>query len=473
MRRGWVAVAVAIALALAGCTGAPPSPAGSASAAFEAGADGLGDAYYPKAGNGGYDVSSYDLDLRYDPGTDVLSGTAVITARATANLNRFNLDFVGLKADKVTVADADAVAEQSGAELVVTPPANIVQGTQFVVKVQYGGVPKGYEDRTLGDVGFLHTDDGALAIGEPEVAATWFPVNDHPRDKATYTIKIAAPDGLSALSNGLLKDKKSAGGFTTWTWSVTKPMASYLATVVIGNYRLQETTHDGKPVLLAVDSSLPADVDRQMTRTAEVIDYLASRFGPYPFDAMGGIVIDDQRIRFALENQTRPLYAPSFFDANTDGAWVLVHELAHQWYGDSVSVNDWKEIWLNEGFATYAEWLWFEDKGQRTAQHTFDGYYAQAQPEVWQVKTGDPGQPDLFDNFGVYIRGAMTLHALRVTVGDAAFFAILKAWAAEKADKNATTPEFIALAERISGKQLDQLFQDWLYGTTRPPRPSP
>jgi len=468
------AVVAVAALVLAGCTKPAPTPTPSGNltppGVFGPGADGLGDTYYPKAGNGGYDVANYDLDIKYDPPTDTLTGSATITATATADLSRFNLDFTGLKTEKVTVNDVDAAAEQSGAELVVTPATGIATGAQFVVKVAYGGVPKAFDEPGLGEIGFLHTDDGAVAIGEPEVASSWFPVNDHPRDKATYTIKIAAPDGLAALSNGALTDKKSAGGWTTWTWSETKPMAPYLATVVIGKYRVKESTHDGKPMVIAVDTSLSAQVDNQMAQTPAVIDFLESKFGPYPFDALGGIVIDDRRVRFALENQSRPIYSWAFFEAGEDGVWVIVHELAHQWYGDSVTVNEWKEIWLNEGFASYAEWLWFEDKGEQSAQQTFDNFYARADADMWRVPPGDPGKADLFHE-SVYTRGAMTLHALRVTVGDDAFFKILKGWAAEKAHSNATTPEFIALAERISGKQLDQLFDDWLYGKKRPPRP--
>ncbi len=431
----------------------------------------MGDAYYPKAGNGGYDVANYDLDLKYDPSKDTLTGLATITATATADLSRFNLDLAGLKTEKVTVDDKDAKAEQDGGELIVTPSATIVNCARFVVKVTYGGVSKAFQEPDIGEVGFLHTDDGAVAIGQPEVASSWFPVNDHPRDKATYTVKIAAPDGLAALSNGALKGKTSADGWTTWTWTESKPMAPYLATVVIGKYRVTESTHDGRPVVIAVDTSLSTTIDAQMAQTPAVVDFLESKFGPYPFDALGGIVIDDRRVRFALENQSRPIYSWAFFEGGEDAVWVIVHELAHQWYGDSVSVNEWKEIWLNEGFASYAEWLWFEDRGEQTAQQTFDQYFNQPSASYWPVPPGDPGKADLFHE-SVYTRGAMTLHALRVTVGDAAFFNILKTWAAEKAYANATTPEFIAVAERVSGKQLDQLFNDWLYGKQRPPRPT-
>jgi len=238
---------------------------------------------------------------------------------------------------------------------------------------------------------------------------------------------------------------------------------------VVGRYRVKESTHDGLPVVLAVDTSLSTSIDRQLARTPEVIDFLETKFGPYPFDAIGGIVIDDQRIRFALENQTRPIYSQAFFDGG-DGTWVIVHELAHQWFGDSVALLDWRDIWLNEGFATYAEWLWAERTNAGAARSQFDDQYSQASSPLWKVPPGAPGADRLFDE-SVYVRGAMTLHALRTTVGDPAFFSILKTWATEHAHGNATTPEFIALCERISGKRLDTLFRDWLYGTKRPPRP--
>jgi len=357
------------------------------------------------------------------------------------------------------------------AELTVTPASGLQRGAQFLVAITYGGVPKPYTEPGLGEDGFLYRGDGAVAIGEPEVAAAWFPVNDHPRDKATYTIRITVPDGLDALSNGVLACKASAAGATAWTWRESAPMAPYLATLVIGHYRVTQSTHQGRPVVLAVASTLPTGVDKQMARTPEITDFLQTQFGPYPFDALGGIVIDDARIRFALENQSRPVYGAGFFDKGADAGWVIAHELAHQWYGDSVSVDTWDQIWLNEGFATYAEWLFFEHEGTRTVQQSFDAQYDRSGDDIWSVPPGRPAKADLFGD-SVYARGAMALHALRLAVGDQAFFTILKRWAADRAGSTGTTAQFQALAEQISGRQLDSLFQAWLYGKTRPARPS-
>src|SRR5262249_46390578 len=199
----------------------------------------------------------------------------------------------GLQVGGVKVDNAAATFSRSADELVITPAVHLSQGNNFAVTVAYSGVPKPYDEPDLGEDGFLARDDSAVAIGEPEVAADWFPVNDHPKDKATYPIRIAAPDGLDVLSNGVKQSSQSAGGYTTSTWVVSAPMASYLATMVIGHYRVAQSTHDGRPVVLAVASSLPTSIDAQLAHTPEIIDFLSTQFGPYPFDAEGGIVIDE------------------------------------------------------------------------------------------------------------------------------------------------------------------------------------
>ena len=472
-RVGVVAAAVAAVLAVGGCVPPfvhPQSPPPAATQQFSPGSDGLGDALYPKAGNGGYDVANYDLSVRYDPGSGTLTGTEVITATATQNLSRFDLDLHGLVVGGIKVDDATATYTRNDDELVITPAKGLPVGRSFTVSIAYSGVPKPYDEPDLGTDGFLARGDGAVAIGEPEVAASWYAVNDHPRDKATYTIRIAAPDGLDVLSNGVRQSVQSAGGYTTTTWVVDAPMASYLATMVIGHYRVVQSTHDGRPVITAVARSLPPYIDAQLARTHEVVDFLSTQFGPYPFDAEGGIVIDEPRVRYALENQTRPIYGDAFFGPGTDSVWVIAHELAHQWYGDSVSVSVWQDIWLNEGFATYAEWLWNEHTGSETVAHAFTRTY-NSSDKLWRVPPGRP--PTKADVFGdsVYDRGAMVLQALRVTVGDTAFFAILRDWAVQHRGGNATTAQFMVLAEQDSGRSLKPLFDTWLFGTTKPPLP--
>jgi aminopeptidase N len=474
---GWARPAAVAALAisvLAGCTAdrtpvaAPRSASPAAPPDFRPGADGIGDPYFPTHGNGGYDVASYDLMLRYTPKAGDLTGTATITATATQDLSRFNLDLANLTASAATVDGQPAQVDHNGNELVVTPKSGIVKGRPFTVVVRYGGKPQPLANNSLGQGGWFRTKNGAFAMGEPESASTWYPVNDHPADKATFRLAMTVPNGLEVLSNGTLGPRETANGWITWRWSESAPMASYLSTVVIGQYRVRSSTHAGKPMVIAVPESLPADgpAAQSMNRTGEIADFLATQFGPYPFDAYGGVVVDDDRIQYALETQSRPVYAQAFFRTGPNPV-VVAHELAHQWFGDSVALERWHDIWLNEGFATYAEWLWLEHEGRATVAKIFDNVYATFR---WPAAPGNPGVEHLFGS-AVYQGGAMTLYALRRTIGDAAFATLVKTWAAEQRNGNGTTAEFIATAERVSGKDLDRFFQTWLYGTTKPPHP--
>ncbi|MFI5890637.1 M1 family aminopeptidase [Actinoplanes sp. NPDC051513] len=463
MRRAGCLVAV---LLLGGCSAGHPSPAAPPSVNFAPGAPGAGDAYFPTYGNGGYDVSGYDLKVRYDPAKRELTGTATITAAATQDLSRFDLDLAHLTASKVTVDGAAAAAKDDGNELVITPATGLRIGKTFTVVIDYGGTPGQLANKTLGDGGWLSSGtDGALALGQPESASTWFPVNDHPSDKATFALAITVPDGLTALSIGVPGPRNSAGGWTTWRWTESSPLASYLSTVVIGKYRVTTTTHDGKPMVTAVPASLPATgpAAKSMARTGEIADFLATKFGPYPFDSYGGIVVDDNRIHYALETQSRPTYGQGFFSSDPNPT-VVAHELAHQWFGDSVALERWQDIWLNEGFATYAEWLWQEHEGTESIKDNFERTYAGFD---WTQAPGDPGVAHLFGS-AVYDRGGMTVYALRLKIGDAAFGKLLTTWTSEHRDGNVDTADLITLAETISGQDLDTFFRAWLYGKKAP-----
>jgi hypothetical protein len=673
MRRVVLALVVALGLLL---------PAGIAPAKlsqqrdFQPGAPGAGDPYFPLDGNGGYDVKHYSLDITYDPETDLLTGIARIRAEATQDLSRFNLDFDGLTVRSIRVNRREATWARSGGELTITPHSGLPADEVFVIRVSYDGVPKPVVG-ALGESGFLHTDDGAVIAGQPHVAATWFPVNDHPSDKAGYSFRITVPEGLEAVANGTLEDKSSSDGRSTWAWEAREPMASYLATATIGEFDLDSYSKDGIRYWDAIDPDLFTPVEPRtgnqyaishraepsykrlghvisvpnegaklsfwinrdtepnwdfvfveahtvgkndwttlgdlnghtsndtgfscpywlglhpflghyqsaqgggcsptgetgkwravsgasdgweqwkvdlsrfagseakvfisyasddfiqpngvfiddivvstgtgttsfeddgntmdgwivpgapetsrnnsndwsvgtvddgpppvgdkvqaaFDRQSEIIDFLSSNFGPYPFSAAGGIVDDLKGVGFALENQTRPIYSKDFFYDRQLGDVVVVHELAHQWYGDSLALARWKHIWLNEGFATYAEWLWSEREGLGSAQETFDFFYGiPANDPFWHLSIGDPGPRHLLD-FPVYARGAMTLHRLRHAVGDDDFFRILRRWAASQEGGTVGTGQFIALAEQISGKTLDALFQRWLFTATKP-----
>jgi aminopeptidase N len=279
---------------------------------------------------------------------------------------------------------------------------------------------------------------------------------------------MTVPAGVEVLSNGVPGKPATASGWTTWTWTEGAPMASYLSTVVIGQYRVISTTHGGKPMLNAMPASLTGNSPgaQSIARTGEIADFLATWFGPYPFDAYGGVLLDDSRINYALETQTRPVYGNTFFRDGPNPI-VVAHELAHQWFGDSVALQRWQDIWLNEGFATYAEWLWLEHEGRQSVDQSFERQYARFD---WRKPPGNPGPEDLFGP-AVYQRGAMTVYALRKAIGDRAFRTLLTTWTAEYHNRNATTADLIATAEKVSGQDLDKLFQAWLFGTSKPPHP--
>jgi aminopeptidase N len=468
-------LALALVLTLSTSVVLAGAPADAAGSPGTPGAPGIGDPYYPLDGNGGYDVQHYDLAIRYAPATDALAGLVRIRAKATQRLSAFNLDLDGLTIRSITVDGRPARWSRVGTELTVTPRRTLDKGHLFDTRIVYDGVPKVIHDPDLGDGGAFTTDDGVVILGEPDVAQAWFPSNDHPSDKASFSIALTVPRNLKAISNGVPAGRSTAKGWTTWRWQQREPMATYLAMAAIGRYDVKSYRKNGIEFLDAIDPAIPAATyDRiagSFAREPEILRFLSRYFGPYPFRAAGGIVDADGEWGYALENEGRPIYTPQDFGTQEDGDSVVVHELAHQWYGDSVALERWRGIWLNEGFASYAEWLWSEHEGLATAQSIFDRLYATpATASLWKSKVAEPGPPNLFIG-AVYNRGAMTLHALRLTVGDRAFFTILRSWARLHRNGNVTTEEFIALAERISGRDLDGLFSAWLYTPSKPAHP--
>ncbi|OEV06206.1 M1 family metallopeptidase [Streptomyces nanshensis] len=449
-------------------------PASAADAGPSPGAPGAGDSYYPDYGNGGYDASHYDLRLKYQPKTDELTGTATVLAKATQDLSRFNLDFA-LDVQEVRVGGRKAEAKATGAhELEVTPAEPIADGEQFSVVVRYKDVPS--EVEVDGFTSWQRTPDGAVAANEPESAWWWFPSNDHPSDKATYDVSVAVPKGYKSISNGDIVSEEPAGkGWVRTAWRSDKPQATYLATLAVGKFDVTKgRTDSGIPVINAYSRELGAEdgsARASIERTAEITDWLQSVFGTYPFSSVGGYVPASDA-HFALETQTRPFYGNTRFKEGTDVS-VVVHELAHQWYGDSVSVAKWRDIWLNEGFASYASWLWSEKEDEGTAQEIADEVYDShpADDEFWTVAPADPGAKNQFHD-AVYDRGALALQALRNKIGDKPFFKILKGWPAQHEGGNARVEDFEKYAEKVSGKKLGALFDTWLRTSAKPTDPA-
>ena len=445
--------------------GIAPAVAGASTV----GARGAGDPYYPQQGNGGYRVKHYGLQIDYRPATHHLAGHAHIVGHTTQQLGRFDLDLrLRMRVQSVRVNGTPATFAQPKAlvqELVVTPAGTVPQGHSLVIDVRYSGIAHNIFDPDGSPDGFIVTRDGAFVANEPQGAPTWFPVNDTPRDKATYRVTITVPQGLTAVSNGAFEGTSTANGRTTWRWAIGTPISSYLVTATIGKFTVRTgTTRSGIPYFNAFD---PAEQVRAMPvvrQLPQMIDFFSRKYGKYPFGWTGAIVDHARFVGYALETATRPL-----FDRAPD-VLTLAHELAHQWYGDDVTLRYWKDIWLNEGFAEFSDWLWDEHRGGLTAaQHL---HRLMRQPAsatyIWNPPPAAPGDAaDIFDG-SVYERGAGALQALRHKLGSPMFFRIMRGWLRAHQRGNASVPEFTAYAARISGVPLHHFFYEWLYKPGKP-----
>lgn len=438
--------------------------AGSAPAAagYVRGSAGLGDRFFPRAGNGGYDVGHYGLNLRYKPGQRRLIAVARIRATATESLRRFDLDLRGLHITSLRVNGKAARFRRRGQELIVRPRPRLSDGADFVVGVRYRGRPQRVIDPDRSTEGWVATRDGAFVVGEPQGSPSWFPCNDYPTDKATYRFRVTVPRGRTAVANGTLARRFVHRGRTTFVWREDAPMATYLATVTSGRFHVTRANANGVSSYVAVDpSEAPATA---LDAIPEILALFDSAFGDYPFETTGAIVDHAPSVGYALETQTRPL-----FDRAPDEV-TLAHELSHQWFGDSVTPRRWRQIWLNEGFATWSEWYWDAHEGGPTLEDRFDDLYATPASDTgfWNPPPGDPGSAaELFDDT-IYDRGAMTLEALREKLGEPTFLQILADWVSAHQYANATIRDFIDLAEDDSEIPLDSFFEVWLFEPGKP-----
>jgi aminopeptidase N len=465
-RAGALLARIPIPLALV-ATLAAATPAGAqrpgSFGGYRPGSAGLGDPFFPLAGNSGYDVEHYELTLDYVRTTNLLTATAEIVAHATRSLSSFHLDLRGFTISRLLVENRPAAFLRQGQELVVLPEKGLLSGQDFRVVIDYAGTPTIVTDPDGSIEGWVPTSDGAFVVCEPQGAPAWFPANDNPRDKATFQFNVTVPAGLTVVGNGVLVSSTTASGKTTWVWREDDPMSPYLSTVTLGLFDLTiSTLPNGIPSYVAVDKNITSS-RAVLNKIPDIIAYYESIYGPYPFTSVGAIVDIAGNVGYALETQSKPCF-PSM-----PGESTLAHELAHQWFGDSVTLEKWPDIWLHEGFATWSEWIWSEHKGGTSAQATFNQLYARPNlPSIWNPPPGNPGSAANLFTSTVYDRGGMTLQALRTRVGDAVFFRILQDWAAENRHANATTADFITLAERDSGLELDAFFQTWLFTPGKP-----
>lgn len=433
------------------------------------GAAGLGDAFYPGLGNGGYDALDYTIDLAVDVDANTIAGATAMVARATQNLSAFNLDLFGLDVSAATVDGQQSRFERAGSELSVTPAQPLAAGAVFTCVIAYRGAPSVIADSGIPRIplGWQTQTVGTFVASEPSGAMNWFPSNNHPSDKATYTFRITAPRPYRVAANGVLMAITAGDrdATATYVWRMNQPMASYLATVHIGLFDTGDgRSPTGTPIRNYFPTSTPESVRRQFDGTGEMMAFLEGLVGPYPFDAYGVVLLSNEST-WALEAQSL-----SIFGARGSSEETIVHELAHQWFGDSVTPARWQDTWINEGFATYLAAMWMEKtRGSAYFESEMRSYYATLSGGTF----GPPYYRDVGEMFGtsVYLRGALALHALRVMAGEAVFRQVLRGYYARYRNSIATTDDFLAAVAEYAGTLEAEALRPWIYDEALPAFP--
>jgi aminopeptidase N len=419
------------------------------------------DAYLPGHGDPSWGATHYALDLDYDLAGNRLRGEAVVDAVAREDLTRVVLDLAGMDVAKVSV-DGRAPAKYTvrGTRLIVTLKQPLAEGTAFRVAVKYAGAPEPLVEKHHGDAGWEELTDGVIVAGQPHGAPTWFPCNDRPDDKASYSITVTTAADYTVVANGELAERRRGSSSVTWRYEQVEPMATYLATVQIGRYRLQPYADAPVPMQSAAPDDVGPGFEAAFGRQPEMMGHFVECFGPYPFAAYTSVVTGDD-LEIPLESQSLSTFGRNFCVDDWDAVRLVAHEMAHQWFGNAVTLARWQDIWLHEGFACYSEWLWSEASGGESADHWAEHHHDRLADLDQDLVLADPGPELMFDD-RVYKRGALTLHALRRTVGDDAFFALLRDWVAQHSGGTVTTEEFRAFAGRHTGADLEELFDAWL-----------
>jgi len=429
------------------------------------------DSYLPANGNLGYRTTHYDVRIGYRPATGVLDGQVLITAVTRQPLSEVSLDFGALRVRRVAVDGVRARHTHRGGKLRVRLPATLPAGAPFVVEVRYGGVPRPVRSY-WGDIGWEQLTDGAMVASQPVGAPSWLPCNDHLADKASYRFEVTAPAPYTVVANGVLTSRRAAASTVTWVYEEPAPMATYLAAVHIGRYQLR-LAGDGAGTVAApaaVAPRLVAAFRHDFARQPQMMAAFEDLFGPYPFLGYTVVAVEDD-LDVPVEAQGLSVFGANHLDGHRGSEHLVAHELAHQWFGNSLTIGDWRHIWLNEGFATYAEWLWSEVSGGQPAAFLAAKAHAALARQPQDIPIADPGVRRIFDD-RVYQRGALTLHALRTTIGDTAFRAVLRGWTTTHRHGTVTTEQFTALAQRHTRRSLDALFGAWLHATRLPDLPA-
>ncbi|WP_338694313.1 M1 family metallopeptidase [Streptomyces sp. Q6] len=472
-RRARLALAAALTV-----TAALTGPAAVSRASAETptpGAAGLGDPMFPLDGNGGYTVRHYKLDFDWRAPKTPFPAATTIRATATQALSRFDLDFAGNELHAVTVNGSPAQTRRDGDELIITPKSPIPRGSSFTVKVGYTADPTQirHRDDAIEDYGWIPTPDGTVLYPQPNGAKMIFPSNDHPSARAPFTVRVTTPGDLTAVSNGRLVDRaERPGGRVRWTYDSEQPVATQLVQLAIGKYRLIDSTGpDGVALRDVVPDDLVAPTKQYRDLTPDHLAWLRAQLGSYPFKRYG-VLVGDTDLGVALETQTLSLLPKAdLLGTRVDAERNLVHELTHQWIGDSVGIATWSDLWLSEGHARFYERLYSEAHGGDSFEAAMRTAYENH--DQWRHDYGapaEPTEPNLFKRMR-YDGSALVLYALREKVGTETFQRIERAWVAKYRGRTTSTADYIATASKAAGQDLSGFLRPWLYGATTPPMP--
>ena len=435
----------------------------------------MSEPYFPQRGNEGYRITHYDLGLVYRVSSNRIEGGAVLTATAsgTEPLRELVLDLSSaLRVDRVAIDGSRVRATQRADKLRVPMPEEFGAGRGFKIEIRYSGVPKPMNSR-FGGLGWEQLTDGVLVASQPIGAPSWFPCDDRPDRKAPYKIAITAPTAYHVVANGVLASRRSSGANTTWTYRQDEPMATYLASVQIGKYRNVDLSSRGVQQRLVVPPRFVSRARTAFAKQPRMIEVFERFYGPYPFEGGYTAVVADDDLEIPIEAQGMSIFGVNHLAAAWENERLIAHELAHQWFGNSLTLMDWRDIWLHEGFAAYSEWLWSEASGQRSADDLARRWHQRLSKRPQNIVLSDPGPADMFDD-RVYKRGALVLHALRLTIGDVAFLRVLRQWAEGYRHGGVRTEDFVKLVQGSDVPLMtrpDSFFERWLGTAKLPPLP--
>ena len=431
------------------------------------------DPYMPGHGDDRYAVQAYDLDLDYAIASNHLSGRATLRCRILEATASIDLDLAGtLRVMSVTCAGASLRRHtHRGQRLTLRFTKELPAGAEITVTVATRGTPRPLAG-IGGTAGWEELDDGVIVASQPHGAPSWFPCNDRASDKASYRLTITCDAAYTVIANGALTRRRKAGRKTVWTYEQPEPMAPYLATVQIGRYETREVTGAPVPVRIVGPARLRRAIDEAFADQAAMVAAMVDWFGPYPFAAGYAAVVTDDDLEIPLESQTLATFGANLTHRGWEAQRLIAHELAHQWWGNAVTARQWSDIWIHEGFACYTEWLWSPLAGGRSTEEWARHHWARLTELPHDLIVGAPGAADMFDD-RVYKRGALTVHAVRVAVGEEAFWALVRSFVAEHRYAVVSTADFEAHASRVAGVDLSGLFDAWLRSPALPPFPSP